>query len=68
MYGLDWDGPLPVDDPDHVTVPETVCPLDHQDYLELCETVEVLSPSDNYGINLYLDTLDFVRDHAITMN
>ena len=65
---MDWDGPLPLDEPDRVTVPETDCPLDHQDYLELCESVEVLSPSDNYGINLYLDTLDFVRDRLGILN
>ena len=64
---MDWDGPLPVDDPDRVVVPATNCPLDHDDYLELCESIEVLDPSNNYGIDLYIDTLDFVRNNVIVI-
>ncbi len=57
LYGIDWYGPLPgEDDPDRVVVPAVECPLDHQEYLELCQSVDVLSTSDNYGINLYLVT------------
>ena len=62
FYGLDWDGPTPMDEePDHVTVAAMENPLSIEDYEVLCTTVDPLSPSSYYGIDLYLAVLSFVH-------
>ena len=34
LYGIDWNGPLAVDDPNAVTVVEIPCPLSNEDFEE----------------------------------
>jgi hypothetical protein len=61
-YGVDWNGPLPVEYEDNeVVVPETFCPLNHHQEQELLRTVSPSAPSNNYGIDVYLATLSFVQ-------
>ena len=49
---------------DHLSsLPAIECPLNENDYSELEETVQVFSPSTNYGIDLYLATVDFVNQN-----
>ena len=45
---LDWVGPLSTGDlstPNEIIVPDIECPLNENDYSELQETIEILSPS-----------------------
>ena len=62
QLGIDWDGPLPPTDVSENTVyvdpPEQ--PLTSLDYQELCVTINPLDPSSEYGIELYIETLQFV--------
>ena len=61
MYGVDWEGPLSLDDDeDAVVIPECVCPLTDVQFDELCTVVSPLSSSTNYGIDLYQSVLEFV--------
>lgn len=65
MYGIDWDGPLSTDTmPEQVDVPQVGAPLTDSDFSQLCQTISPLSPSTNYGIDLYMATLQFVLLHA----
>ena len=62
QLGIDWDGPLPPTDCSENTVyvdpPQQ--PLTSLDYQELCATINPLDPSSEYGIELYVETLQFV--------
>lgn len=64
MYGIDWEGPM-ADDHDMVaesiTVPETTNPLTEEQSQELLANIDPLKQCDNYGINIYLETLEFVH-------
>ena len=55
LFGVDWDGTLPLDDnTSAVVVDRPLCPLNQQEYLEL---TNVLNPLDdqNNGICLFKD-------------
>lgn len=65
MFGVEWNGPLPSDSDDTgnaVEVPEPFCPLGTADQQELLGTISPSTPSNNYGIDLYLATLSFVQE------
>jgi len=65
LYGIDWDGPLSTDAAsEQVNVPQVEVPLTDNDFSELCQTISPLSQSTNYGIDLYMATLQFVALHA----
>jgi hypothetical protein len=60
-FGIDWGGPVPVADLDTtVTIPETNCPLTTSDMQALQSFVAPLAPSNEYGMDLYEQTLEFV--------
>ena len=62
MYGVDEENSV-VDEADEYTVhvpPSSLSLSDHQ-LAQLCETVNPLAESDNFGIELYIQTLDFLR-------
>ncbi len=59
-YGIDWGGPNPGDLDTTVTVPETICPLMACEMQELQSAVAPLSFSNEYGMDSYERTLDFV--------
>ena len=50
-------------DVDAVNVPETTCPLSQEHLDELVATVDPLRESNSYGIDIYLETLEFVNAH-----
>ena len=59
--GVDWDGPLPGGPDASVDVPITPCPISTAEFLELPSYINPLGHSCNHGIDIYLDTLQFVR-------
>ena len=62
--GIDWDGPLPPTDGSENTVfvdPPRL-PLSDLDYQELSSTINPLDSSSEYGLELYVETLQFVLD------
>ena len=66
MYGIDWDGPVSMDDdfeePEHVIVNAINNPFSSEQYEDLRTTINPLSPSSYYGIDLYLTALSFVHN------
>ena len=62
MYGIDWDGPITDTDEaaDLVEVAETLNPLEERDYSELQATISPFLDSDCHGVDLYIQTLEFV--------
>jgi len=63
-YGIDWDGPLVLEegDAEQVTVPESTCPLTEEEYRILEKTVSPLAESQTYGLDLYSDAVCLVQD------
>ena len=59
-FGIDWNGPLPFSDDNIVNVDPPQLPLSHQDYQELCTQVNPIEPSSEHGIELYIETVQFV--------
>ena len=59
--GIDWDGPLATDrDENTVVVDPPLQPLSASDFQELCQSINPLEPSSNYGMDLYLECMSFV--------
>ena len=63
-YGIDWDGPIVVEeeDADQVIVPECGTLLTEEDYATLQEEVQPLADSQNYGIDLFHAAVSFVQN------
>lgn len=59
-YGVSEEG-LSTDDDDGVEIPENTFILRDDNFQELQRRIDPLSASSNYGIDLYLQTLDFFR-------
>lgn len=59
LYGVDWDGPLSPEE-NCVEVPNTRCPITHNDSLLLKDEISPLDDSTIHGIDLYERTLQFV--------
>ena len=68
-YGIDWESPVPAEsenfDVDAVNVPETACPLSREHVDELARTVDPLRNSDSYGIDIYMETVEYVNAHTV---
>ena len=63
MYGVDWDGPIPIlDECDHniVTVPPTIRPLSANESQELQLAINPLSESADHGIDIFLQCICFI--------
>ena len=61
MYGTEENGLVPQDDDDEgVEVPECQFFLSDEHLSQLRETVDPLQSSENYGIELYEQTIGFV--------
>ena len=62
-FGIDWSGPLPhaSDSASSVVVDRLPRPLLQQDFVELATVIDPLEPSPDYGINLYIECLEFVK-------
>ena len=64
LFGIDWDGPLPLEEEEvRVVVPECPCPLTDVQLDELSTIVSPLSSSTNYGIDLYQSVVQYVESH-----
>ena len=62
-YGIDEDGPVPTDDDESVVqIPDCSYTLNDSDFTLLQQTIDPLSSSEEYGIDLYEQTLQFL-DH-----
>ena len=59
-FGVDWEGPVNTCGEEEITIPETVCPLEDADFEELKHSIQPLSHSTEYGIDLYERTVQFV--------
>lgn len=67
-FGVDWDGPLPSsqwnipheDDVSVLEVPEVPHLLQDHDHQQLVNTVNPLSDSDDYGVDLYIEAKSFL--------
>lgn len=60
-YGVDDEGPDPSDKEGSVAVPQLNFQLQPTDLQRLRNTINPLSPSDSYGIDLYEQTVEFIR-------
>lgn len=61
MYGIDWDGPVPVEeDVESVDVPNIENPLSHEELEELGTMISPYHDSDCFGTDLYLNVLKFI--------
>jgi len=59
-YGIDEEGPETLEDPPGtVEVPEVSFQLNTINFQSLCDSIDPLAPSDNFGIDLYENVLDF---------
>jgi len=63
-FGVDWDGPSPYDDDDDYTIeiPVIEDPISNSDYNILQQTIDPLANSDSFGIDLFISTMQFVRN------
>ena len=60
-HGIDWDGPLPdSNEVESVEVPAISNPFEDDDMQELQQTLCPTAPSNDYGLDLYLQCLQFV--------
>ena len=61
-YGIDWEGPLPeeVESQEEVHVPDITCPLPSPADLAELSAIDPLRDSDNYGIDIFMETKHFV--------
>lgn len=50
------------EDVNHTTVevPRVPCPLTDSDYAQMCTNINPLAVSSDYGIDIYLESLEFV--------
>lgn len=65
-YGIDWDGPPPLDlNNSSVVIPEINCPLSSSELVELHSLYNPLSSCSDFGINVYLDVLTFVENQLL---
>ena len=64
LYGIDPDGPEPIDNDGTVVVPSLNYQLEPEDYQQLTVTINPLSPSSNFGIDLYEEVVEFIDSLA----
>ena len=61
-YGINTNDPLINNDgEDQIETPESTIQLTNEQLTHLQATINPLSDSDNYGIELYVQTLDIVQ-------
>ena len=69
-YGVDWDGPVSHDDDDNdldgVYMPMSVdLSISQHDLDELHTTIDPNAGSENFGIDLYVATSDFIASKLL---
>lgn len=60
LYGVDWDGPLPVERVNMVEVDTPQCPIQQVMLDLLQQTVNSLQESNVYGIDLYMQAVSLL--------
>ena len=63
-YGIDWDGPIPIDNDEiqQVNINSIDNILSTSQLSNLQHIVNPLAEDGNFGINLYLNTLEFIQN------
>ena len=61
MYGVDPEGPEPDDEDGAIIVPRLNFQLRPEDYQQLTVTINPMTHSDNYGIDLYEQVIQFIN-------
>ncbi|KAK5622690.1 hypothetical protein CRENBAI_026103 [Crenichthys baileyi] len=61
QYGVDWEGPTPLDTEDTVVVPDTPEYIRRQDYTLLQERMEPLKDSECFGTDICLEALQLAQ-------
>ena len=59
-FGIDPDGPIPIESDNIVNVDDVYCPLQEQDKDDFEELFDPLSPCNDYGISLYIEAKQYV--------
>lgn len=64
-YGIDWDGPIPVENTDEngVTIQSTDSPLSQDNFSILKRQIDPLVDRNDFGISNYIKTMRFVYSH-----
>ncbi len=62
VYGIDLEGPVPTIDREHVEVPQTTLRFSDGDIADLKRTVDPCATSDDHGMDLYEQTLQFISN------
>ncbi|XP_047218059.1 uncharacterized protein LOC124866356 [Girardinichthys multiradiatus] len=60
-YGIDWEGPTPVDHEAAVDVPENPMPLQNRVFEHLRERIDPLRPSTCFGMDILVEALESAR-------
>jgi hypothetical protein len=68
MFGIDWDGPLPTEfyngetaeEGQRIEIPNIDAPISADQFYQLEIQVNPYEPSANYGIELFMRTLEFL--------
>lgn len=63
FYGIDSEGPVSIaSDSSGIEIPESTISFSDRDIYFLKQTIDPCAPSDNYGIDLYEQTLQFISN------
>lgn len=73
MFGIDWDGPLPTafyngeraEEGERIEIPNVDVPISAEQFYQLEAQVDPYEPNRNYGIELFMRTLEFLASLAI---
>ena len=61
-YGVDDESPIPSEDNSTIDVPESSYLISQRDYVRLIQAIDPLDSSNDYGINLYEQTVHFLNN------
>lgn len=59
-HGIDWNGPISEESDNSVDVPEIGIPLPNEELDELQSMISPTSPSENFGVDIYIRVLELV--------
>jgi len=75
LYGIDWDGPVPIHKNEEVIIDAPEIPLNEEDWNTLInqyrerldpfeESIEnnLMRPNTNYAVDIYLDIQNWVKE------
>ena len=60
-YGIDSDGPIPSEE-GGVEIPQSSLHFSDSDLASVRQTIDPEGPSDNYGMDIYEQTLEFIHN------